>query len=449
MEEYIPHISLSQVVKEYNLATYNDKQKYYLNTLVHAKWIWKELFIKSLFISISQYVKVDKTTNPYSIVIPKGMYRFLNLSTENSDGTLRSYVFDNSMNTVPVQTGTICNTCNESDDLGQCITNITPTIKTVTIRDNPYTEKIWKQLCKNGDVLEIREIPTLDIDENGDETVVTITKERLIANLELKKCGCVKKTDQNKQYVVSCCGIMAVTNKSIFCKPTINQVGTRKGYIKIAQGRIWVKGNVPDYMILDWQANGECSENVIMVPEYAVSALIFGIKWRSMALAANKGPGEIRAAKIAYDSQVEELDMFLNPIRKEEFMNVQMVLPKWGSEVDQSDMRGNSWYDCDDIPCITGSSGLTATDIQNLINNCQNNIVLLDRYSITESGNRVYTQIDPVMQAVIVHGLGRNPVVVITDLENYVIDADVSYPSDNISVLVKFNTPRTFKVILS
>lgn len=83
-------------------------------------------------------------------------------------------------------------------------------------------------------------------------------------------------------------------------------------------------------MILSYQTNGSCPEEEIMVPEYSVNSLMAGIDWRSTAFAPNKGPQITTQKRIAYDRQVEEMDEFLNPVRAEEFMNVQMIIPLWG-----------------------------------------------------------------------------------------------------------------------
>ncbi len=88
MDSTIPYISLSQFTSEYCLATFNDERKHYINYLVHAKWIWKDLFLKSMYTVKSKYVQVDFTTVPFSIPIPKDNVRIINISTEGFNGRL-------------------------------------------------------------------------------------------------------------------------------------------------------------------------------------------------------------------------------------------------------------------------------------------------------------------------------------------------------------------------
>ncbi len=450
MQDHIPYLTLSEVVKELCLAMFNDKRKYYINYMVHAKWIYKDLLLKSIFLPKSKYVKVDKTTNPWSIVVPVDMYRFLNLSKEDADGSLISFVFDNTINDVPLPTGTnACETCNEVDVYGQCFNNITVVTKEVVIDGDPYTEKIWKKLCPNGDVMEVREIPTRDFDADGEPIVTTHTQERVIANLELKTCGCVKKTERNIECVKAQCGTLLPSTLARLSHPTNNKVGTRVGRIKISQGRIWIAGHVPDYLILSYQTNGVCGESEIMVPEYAVSALLFGTKWRSIALATNQNPNMVRASEIAYESQVEKMDMFLNPIRVEEFMNVQMVIPKWGSEIDQSSMKSGYWYNCENICQLDNCTGFSADEIASWISKYGNEVVLVKNYEVLDNGRRVYIQEAQAMQMLIVHNLGYNPQVTATFIDGGTIDGGVSYPVDNISVLIKFSSPVAAKIYLS
>lgn len=450
MSNHIPFVSLSDAVKEYCLASFNDRRKYYINFMVHAKHIYKELCLRHLDISIvNKYVKVDKTTNPWSIVVPPDMKKFLNLSNEGKDGGLVSFVFDDTINDVPVPTGiNSCKSCNESDDYGQCVNNITAVTKDVVIDGDTYTETIWKKLCPNGDILEIRDIPTIDYNESDEQVVVTSRQERIIANLELKPCGCVKKTDRNKACIQTVCGVL-INNQVTVSNPTLNRVGTKAGRIKISQGRIWIAGRVPDYLILSYQTNGICGEDQIMVPEIALSALLFGMKWRSIALATSFPPLIIREAKIAYESELEKLDMDLNPIRVEEFMNVQGAFHKWGSEIDQSYMRSSCWSDCPDIAALEGCQGMSPSDIEALISKYSNEVTLVTNFEQLDNGRRMYIQGSPVMQALIIHNLGYNPVVNSTYLEGGAVDGLVSYPIDNVSVLVKYSSPVAVKIFLS
>lgn len=444
MKDQLPYQSLSTIVKELCMGMYNDSKKYYANWMIHAKWIYKELFLKSLFRPKSKYVKVDRSTNPYSIVLPLDMVRFINLSDEDYDGSMRSFVFDETINDVELPKGDVCQSCNESDDYGQCVNNIVPITKSVVINGEPYTETIWKKLCPNGDMQEVRSVPTYDAEA---EEVVMVEVRRHLCNLELKTCGCVKKTPRNKELVTCQCGPLTTSTQVCMAHASISKVGTRKGRIKIRAGRIWLAGNVPDWLILTYQTNGNCGEDEIMVEEVAVPAMLFGMKWRASALADTVPPGKVDYNRMQYDREIENLDMFNNPIRVEEFMNVQMIIPKWGSEVDQRDMK-SCWLSCDDILPWPDRGGTTVEKLENLLDKYRDEVVVVSKYVI-EDGKKVYVQVLPAVAMLIMHDLGHNPNVATVLLDGgAVIEGIISYPADNISVLIKFATPVAVKIYL-
>lgn len=339
MNDHIPYLSLSTVVKEYCLATFNDKRKYFINYMVHAKWIWKDLFQNSLFVVKNVYVKVDKTTKPYSIVIPKDSVRFINLSYEGIDGSLQSFVHDSTINDTVIPLGNECQQCGDTNDYGQCINNISAITKTVTLLGDDYTETTWMKISPAGDLLEVREIPTISVNAANEQSVEMIMKERILCKFEMKSCGCIKKVDINRTLINKYCGVLLHECQLQMIQPTTTKVATYKGRIKISNGRIWISGdNIPDYVIHTFQTNGVCGESEIMIPEECVTAMMFGIAWRSTALAPNKVPLEKRTADIAFEKAKQELEEFLNPIRCEEFMAVQQTIPLWGSGADQSFM---------------------------------------------------------------------------------------------------------------
>jgi hypothetical protein len=103
------------------------------------------------------------------------------------------------------------------------------------------------------------------------------------------------------------------------------------GTYKIAGEYIYFSGHIPDHVYILFQTNGECPDQEIMVPEYAVDALTFGILWRSTALNPSAAVSQKAYNEALYKTQVHELDCFLQPVNIEELLANEGRLPKWGN----------------------------------------------------------------------------------------------------------------------
>jgi hypothetical protein len=377
MKRAIPYLSLTETVNQYMLASMNDRRKYFVNYLSHARWIWKRLSWSTLWTIKNKYVEVDRSTTPHSVIIPKDLVRFINLSSEDNCHNLRSLTFNDGMSvlTPPALSDKCCPVCDEPDDLSQLFTNISVSFKDRLIDNVVRTEKIWKKLCSNGDIVEVREIPVKNYNSTNplDFEIGTTVIETFICKLEKKPCGCVAKTESNKDLIVSTCGVLLPCCQKNLCHPLISKANARFGSIKIQDGRIFIKGECPEQLLLSYQTNGECGEDEIMIPEHAVEAVIFGIDYRAKALAPNFDRFEKRESERAYNKAKMELEEFLNPIYAVEFMNAQMAFPLWGSNSDQTEMRKDH---CENQESIAQSQGISVDDIGKLIDNKLKDVVV-------------------------------------------------------------------------
>lgn len=322
-----PFYTLSQVVSEYCIMSFNDRKKYYGNYLVHAKWVWKELFRDTLFSILNRYVKVDKSVRPYRIFYPTDAMRVYNVSVTDERGRLRSLLTDAAMDTLPMP-ATATSGCGCTDTLNACFSNLSVTTDTIYINGDPYTIKIWKDLCPNGDVIEITE--TWAYNTETDE-VEAVTNKNLITNLDVKSCGCVSNTPSNVNKIVNDCGCPLVPVTSI---PLVQIPYRQFGAMKIMKDErvVYLDGDIPDWVQLSYQTNGDNGEDAILVPEYAVPTMFSGIGFRTKAMSKNLVSARLmRDARYLYYYDKDELEMYLNPIRMEEFMNMQMIPAKWGA----------------------------------------------------------------------------------------------------------------------
>lgn len=339
----IPYLSMTDFVNEYMITTFNDRDKYLPAYMIHAKWIYKELLWKTIWQIVSKYVKVKESNGRYYIDVPKDCVRVINLSRTDKKGREIPFLHDHGINTLAptMSNGVICEVCGEPDDLGACVNNLTVTTKNVEVLGNPYVEKVWKKMEADGTLMEIRE--TWALDYSGEEpTAAQTTLYKKLCQFEVKPCGCLSSCESNQQLVQLYCGSSVCSTRAKLC------TSTEWAKIKIENGRIYfdVRGYVPDFAKLDYQTNGECSLDEIMIPEYAFPAMTFGTHWRAGALApANVvSPTEKRERERLWEKAKVELVEFTHPIRIDDWLDVQMRIPKWGA----NNVEPN-YLECEDV----------------------------------------------------------------------------------------------------
>jgi hypothetical protein len=205
--------------------------------------------------------------------------------------------------------------------------------KVIVIDGEPHIERIWKKRCENGDIIEIRELPVKNFNANGTYSIVIDKQEKLLCKLETSSCGCVLPTKENKVKILTYCGacIIGCTTGSK-CDTDIPKTPTNSGTIKIEGNRIFINSD-SNWVILSYQTNGECPGEEILIPEYAVMAMMAGIDFRTKAFrpsGSRISPQEKILAKNEYEDQKIQLFKFLNPIRPDEFVRASYIIPKWG-----------------------------------------------------------------------------------------------------------------------
>lgn len=451
MLDKIPHSTLVEQTNNYLIGSFNDSRKYFINYLNHAKHIWKSNFRRSALDIKSKYMRVDKSTNPYSIIVPRDMDRLFNVSVDDKAGILHSFVIDNTLNTVSLPTGKECSTCGETDDYAQCFNNIQVTTNTVVINATSYTEKTWRKLAPNGDIMEVREVPTLKIGLDNSTEVVIETKTRYIANLEVKPCGCIKKTNSNKETLFLTCGFLIPDLEAQALRGAVSRTGSNAGRMKVSNGRIWLDGyDIPDFVIVSYQTNGVCGENSIIIPDYASEVIQFGIAWRSAALRTGDARNRfaVRDLRAQYDTAIEEMDQYLRPIRLEDFMALQMTIPLWGGTADQAYMKDHPF-----IPVILQNNSISTDDIKKIAEEVGKQVNITQNFTTinNSTGQQImtYTQVSPSATWSITHNLGYNPNVTVVDPDDNVIEGEIDYVTDGVSLTIKFNVPLMGKAFLT
>ncbi len=347
-----PSYTLNKVTELYCVHKFNDRRKYFKEYLILFQEEWKELFTNTLFItkSIFQDLKYDGVGN--YVDIPLDCLRFLSLGIKTKHDRLKPLYFNPTLLTIPKPEKKQC-TCDKcdcaSDGLCNSSSNLSVVTKDVVIDGTTYTEYNWVSLCKNGDVMEYREIPTTkytfnpgsydpsyDISyETGsvDSEVVVYTLTRKLCKLEVKPCGCPLPTADNEKMFYECCGcyLNPITTNGKNCGKFWKNCSPWAGQCNISAcgTKIYVR-NLEHFedntqLLLTYQMNGIDVDGEVLVPNYANFALMAGVEYRRMVFNDKYKPVEKQMAFYEREKQRDALVVFLNPISIEDLKSLQTV----------------------------------------------------------------------------------------------------------------------------
>jgi hypothetical protein len=331
-----PSLDITEVVDDYMASTFNNSQKYFKNYLIHAKWVWKQLFLNSLDSTKHKYVPIDKTTTPYSVIVPKDCLRLFSVQLTNGCDQLVDMSENRKMNVLPkplAGAGCGCDTCNCDNSSCGSANEFTVRFVDHTIDGQVYTEKIWNKKSATGDIVEVRHIPVKDYTDATHYTVKIIESIKTLCSLDVKPCGCIVTSAANEEKLkrFNCFSIQKGGACSL---DALEERICGNGEFKVEQGRIFLKNHNKNatHVILSYQTNGECPYEEILIPEYAVDAMHFGMHFRVTALSNTNNRLATREAQRQFNMKVTELDEFLNPVDAREFMMFQGLIPKWGTD---------------------------------------------------------------------------------------------------------------------
>lgn len=332
-EKLIPAWTLAELVDQYMMLAFNDRRKYYLNYLAAARWVWNDLLKETIWMVKSKYVEVDKTTTPYSVVIPRDIIRLLNVSVVDSSNRLQPFSIENEMSTLPKPKIKMKCSCHGSDgcddSLCDAIDSVTVIMKDVMIGDAAYTEKTWTKRTAAGELWEIREVPVKNYTGPDTYTVIMDTQQKLICALDVNAAGCIPATPANIDKVIRFCGACLPACMDVKTFSDLPQIDNEFGSMKIEGNRVFLNTKA-DWVIISGQTNGDCPAEEILVPSAAGAAMLSGINYRTKAFRPGLSMAEREEAKRLYGDDVHNLDSFLRPIRLEAFMKIGWTFPKWG-----------------------------------------------------------------------------------------------------------------------
>lgn len=359
--------TLDSIVDEYLLQRQIDKKKYYASYLNMAKYVWKHLFQKTIYSVQSEWQPLRKGEPHDYIDLPKDMVRLFTIAEVNECGNIVPLFYNSEMNVIskPKVNTCGCTACNCMSD-GLCEdfgTLIKSSRLLFTINNVNYYEYSWIELCKNGDIIEYREVPTkkyndfvgdggdYNTDYNNDYlianpsfsdySVVTEKFQKIICHVDVKPCGCPKNTPENEEIILTNCSqyFCYGARKKKHCEALIGDTNSNgRGMVKVSEcgTKAYYKPDphkhrhkLPEYLLVNFQTSGTNCSSAVVVPEYAIEAMMTGIDYYSVRFNAGVRPAIIEFKKYAWVSQQNDLIMYLNPFNLEELANVQDQVVKF------------------------------------------------------------------------------------------------------------------------
>lgn len=356
--------TLDHLVDLYFAQRQINKKKYFASYLINASLAWKQLFRNTIYAVQTEWVPLKRGT-PYNYVdIPKGSIRFFSASEVDRHGQIVPLYYDSLLNIIPKPTDKKCG-CNQCDCSGLCddLNSVVYTTKLLfTINGVDYYEKDWVKYCKNGDIIEYREVPTKkynDFSGDGgdynddynddystqpppfsDYTIVTETFQKVICTLKVKPCGCPESIPENEEKVNGCCAsffplfghrhrhhyesFLGDINSNHRGSVKMSECGTKLYYKQpIHHGHRGHEHKLPDYLLISYQLSGEDCNTSVQVPELAEETMFFGIDYYSKRFNMSFTRPEREEAKYAWNDAQNKLLLELNPISLEWLSNIQ------------------------------------------------------------------------------------------------------------------------------
>lgn len=366
-------LTLAEIVDEYMIQRFIDKEKNFVSYMVIAKRAWQKIFWNTIWSTTSSWETLQAGT-PYNYVnIPRGTTRFFSAAIQDHHGLIQPLFYNNQLNIIPQPTSPKCG-CTQCQCDGVCddISSSTVTTKLLfTINGINYYEKDWIKTCPNGDVILWKEIPTKKyndfIGQSGDYntdynvdfangnpgldnfSIVTQTFQEKICQLEVRPCGCPVASPQNIQTLTTFCSgffpfgfhfhhllpsnsPLADINSNGYGEVKMSECGT-KLYFKPTPKWIHhcstIPEKLPTYILINRQTNGiDCTDEV-MVPEYALDYMWAIMDYRAKRFNSKYSINEKQLAKYEMNDAENKLIGFLNPLNLQEIANTQDAEIRW------------------------------------------------------------------------------------------------------------------------
>jgi hypothetical protein len=317
--------TIHEIVLSYMKLTGNSKQIGYPQLREAIDISWYKLFKKT-----KESIRKTWLVNKNGIVdYPAAAESILGVYTINDCNDLSPLLEDNIKSIDPEpELACSCNAADHDECMCSAISDTDPSTVDITIEGEPYTNKYFTRVLKNGDIVEEKHEWVASFNSAGVfvEAIEVISQQTVCA-LETKPCGCLATIESN---IEKLCKYGCFDNS---CAPYV-----RKRYPAFYSEFGYYKKDDVNRKIHVFDSNGEKSKlkhfeikyqsngTDMLIPDYAKPALIALLNWTKVLYSSSTPTDDIKAKKNFYREKNDML-RHLNPIPWESMMQGYPALP--------------------------------------------------------------------------------------------------------------------------
>lgn len=334
-----PVKTITEVVEELMLVQGNYNGNHYLALLKHAQRVWQDLHYTNQWNIVQKALQISDAR---TITLPQNVARLIGINVVDKHGIQQPLLQNPYINTLDIrcpQKDCSCK-CGGKGTLCSEADNLEVTTEVLNINGDDYTKTVYTRRDSVGNVYRESHTPVW----NG-EDVEMIDDVQLLCSLDLTETGCVAYTEPNRRRLVEFCGCHIPLFRELNCldgcglefnncpppvavKPDYSPFGYFN-WDAIARNVIHIKDSKAVTVIVIYQTNGETENEEILIPDYAVDAMLFGIRYKQAAFARRMSIVERKQLEYDYNAAKNRLWEFQNPVKINEFRNLQERTPKW------------------------------------------------------------------------------------------------------------------------
>jgi hypothetical protein len=304
---------------------------------IQSNRLWYATFVRDAFLKLN--LKTQMSTKRIALPVIRGNVPYIDMppeyldlssiAAEDHNGKLRPMIINTDIRTGIADMSLIrqcgCDACGCSDHVCASVKNFEDITGTVTMDMPDGTPKVFntryrKVIMTDGSYVEQKTMPAKIYNANAHIDTKLQTQERIICKLEVKECGCLVESDNNRALVEANCNAVnyqfecgcAVDDIPAFC----GSQDPHKGYnIEEDGSRIYLSSDFrPDFVVVRMYVNSKTKD--IVVPFLAKEAMMATIKELSTAF-DKKEPrvvkdywkGEAHQKRIELQENLSPVDM--------------------------------------------------------------------------------------------------------------------------------------------
>lgn len=330
-----PGLPLREAVETYMLASFNDSKTYYLNYLVNAKLVLKELLRKTItsMKRVEVPVHYDGTRKQYYAIKPKDCSKLFSVSAIVDGVYYPLYRSAEMPVDIEYSTGERKKCSCGGDDLCAVVESKVETREEV-INGQAIILRKWNKVLTSGDIVKYEESAVYD---ESEKKIIKIVKNQTVAQFEKSPCGCVKDTPANTKILYDHCGCYLIGGSPGYSNKYLpNDIGyfsteelSNLVVFKPATEISHYAKEFPKTLVFSYQTDFSGSDDLI-VPDYAMLALFAGITYYSAMNKQSTNRLALRELRRTYLQEKEEMMKYLSPIDMDEFSSLGSIIPLWG-----------------------------------------------------------------------------------------------------------------------